>query len=256
MFVSSKIILIASGLIPHADPVIAPTDSGAGPAALRAVLERAYAGRQPPEAVRMLTTIAGGGRMSAASGWFGPAQTRYTFAWLARAHGLDGADGITREQFRGRPEWFAQLDRDRDGRITAADLDWSEQSPYQVQTALVTRLFRRMNAAGDGKLTEAEWVAFFRAASKGKDGLSADELRDLLLAAPGGGGKRGGRGGPSAELLVRGLFRNEVGAMQEGPAVDAAAPDFVLQTHDGKERLHLIDPEAGRPTVLVFGSFT
>ena len=36
---------------------------------------------------------------------------------------------------------------------------------------------------------------------------------------------------------MRGLFRNEVGSMQEGPRVGELAPDFVLETHDGKERL-------------------
>lgn len=228
-------------------------------AALRSILENAYAGTQPPEAVRMLMTIAGNGRMSGGEGWFGPAHTRYTWDWLVQLHGPDAGRGITKEQFRGPGEWFAKLDRDKDGRISADDLDWSDKNPYQVQSSLVTRVFRRMNKAGDGKLTEQEWRDFYKQVSQGKDSLSAEELRDALLAGAAGPGKRGGGGGrfgPSAEVLVRGLFRNEIGSMQEGPRVGTPAPDFLLRTHDGKGQLHLIERSAGKPTVLVFGNFT
>jgi hypothetical protein len=236
-------------------PAAPPANVPPGQAALRSLLERAYTGQKPPEAVRMLLTIAGGGRMSGGEGWFGPAQTRYTFAWLAQAHGRAGARSVGKDEFRGPPGWFTALDRDKDGRLGPADLDWSDTSPYQVQSALASRLFRRMNKAADDKLTAAEWAAFFREASKGKDALTAEELRDALLAPAGRGGRAGGRG-PSPAVLVRGLFRNEVGSMQEGPRVGERAPDFVLSTHDGKERLHLIDRSARKPTVLVFGNYT
>jgi hypothetical protein len=231
-----------------------------GQIAMQTILAQAYAGAQTPESVRMLMTIAAGGRMGNADGWFGPGRTRYTWQWLVQMHGADAAQGITRAQFRGSPEWFTRLDRDKNGTITADDLDWSDQSAYQQRATLAARLFRQMNAANDGKLTEEEWVAFFKEAAKDKGYLSADELRDAMLSTmanlPRKGGKGGKGSGPSSELLVRGLFRCEIGSMNEGPRVNQAAPDFLLRTVDGKERLHLIDPSAGKPTVLVFGNYT
>jgi thiol-disulfide isomerase/thioredoxin len=58
-------------------------------------------------------------------------------------------------------------------------------------------------------------------------------------------------------MLIRALFRNEIGSLQEGPAIDSPAPDFRLQTQDGAEQIHLADRFDGtKPTVLVFGNFT
>jgi hypothetical protein len=36
---------------------------------------------------------------------------------------------ITFKVFRAPPDFFGRLDRDRNGKLTAADFDWSEQSP-------------------------------------------------------------------------------------------------------------------------------
>jgi hypothetical protein len=237
----------------------AQTDKGPkqphpGQAALLAILSHAYADTPAPESVRLLMSIAATGTMGNTEGWFGPARTRYTWQWLLQLHGAGATKGITRAQFRGPPEWFARLDRDKNGTITADDLDWSDQSAYQQRAALAARLFRHMNTSGDGKLTEHEWLAFFKKAAKDKGQLSADELRDALLSTMDTPPRKGG--GPSTELLVRGLFRCEIGSLSEGPRVDQPAPDFLLRTYDGKERLHLIDQSAGKPTVLVFGNYT
>jgi len=40
------------------------------------------------------------------------------------------------------------------------------------------------------------------------------------------------------------------------PAVGTLAPDFTLQTLDGKQTLTRSTYQAGRPMVLIFGSFT
>src|SRR5689334_14553611 len=47
--------------------------------AVAALLEAAYEGQTPPEGVRMLLAILRGSRMEPDEGWFGPAQTRYTW---------------------------------------------------------------------------------------------------------------------------------------------------------------------------------
>src|SRR6202035_503259 len=99
------------------------------------LLEAAYEGKQQPEAVRMLLAILRGPRIGATDGWFGPAETRYTWNWLAKVHGVDSENrSNTRKMFRGTDAQFARLDRDKDGRITADDLDWSDKSAYMQQS--------------------------------------------------------------------------------------------------------------------------
>jgi hypothetical protein len=102
--------------------------------AAAALLEAAYEGRTPPESVRMLITILRGTPLAVGQGWFGPAQKRHTWEWLARRCGVDPIKGrIARKQFHGPDTFFARLDRDKDGVITSSDLDWSDRKP---QTAV------------------------------------------------------------------------------------------------------------------------
>jgi thiol-disulfide isomerase/thioredoxin len=83
---------------------------------------------------------------------------------------------------------------------------------------------------------------------------SATRLR--LRPAP----RRGRRGrapsGPSKETLVRGLFRQEIGSLQAGPALREIAPDFTLRTVGGHGEVSLSKLVGPKPVVLVFGNFT
>jgi hypothetical protein len=101
--------------------------------ATAALLESAYQGQTMPESVRMLITILRSVPLAAGEGWFGPAQKRYTWEWLASRYGVDPLNGsISRKQFRGSDAWFARLDRDKNGVITYSDLDWSEGKQEQA----------------------------------------------------------------------------------------------------------------------------
>ena len=83
-------------------PAGRPTDAGKTPAELAALangLEQAYAGKDQPEAVRMLIAIARGSQMGPGEGWFGPAQTRYTWDWLVQLHGPESAGGSSGTNF-------------------------------------------------------------------------------------------------------------------------------------------------------------
>lgn len=227
--------------------------------AMAKALENTYAGKQSPESVRMLIAIARGSQMGPGEGWFGPAQTRYDWDWLLQTHGKDAAKGIAKEQFRGKAQWFARLDRNQDGRITADDLDWSANSVFLQQAMFVNGLFRRMNQKGDGRLTQDDLLAFFKQAANGKDYLTADDLRGALLMGGSGGGGGGGFApgdAPTPEVLLRGLFRGEIGSLNEGPAVNDPAPDFTLKTQDGKQTVRLSELRGAKPIVLVFGNFT
>ena len=223
--------------------------------AAAALLESAYQGQTPPEAVRMLIAILRGSRMGPGEGWFGPAQTRYTWEWLAHQCGVEPAKGsIPRKQYPYSDAWFAQLDRDKDGAITPSDLDWSDRNPYVQMSYLANRLFRKLNASGTGRLTKDELLQFFDQTASGKDHISSDDFRDSLLSGMFGGFLPGDA--PTKSVLVRGLFASEIGSMNEGPKLNEAAPQFNLKTVDGKDAVDLAKLLGPKPVVLVFGNFT
>lgn len=223
--------------------------------AAAALLESAYQGQTPPEAVRMLAAVLRGSRMGPGDGWFGPAQSRYTWEWLAKRCGVDPTKGgITRKQFPGSDAAFARLDRNKDGKIAPEDFDWSERSPYMQMSSMVTRLYRKLNAEGNGRVSKGEWLQFFDKAAQGKDHLTPDDFRDALLGGPSPQPQPSDM--PSQAVLIRGLFAGELGSMKEGPKLNEPAPDFTLKTSDGKEVVQLSKRIGPKPVVLVFGSFT
>src|SRR5829696_1955319 len=117
-------------------------------------LDKEYPAPQP-ESVKMLVAILRGSQLNGTDGWFGPAQSRYTWKWLAERHGLEAAaKGLPLKSFKGSAAVFDRLDRDGDGSVTPFDLDWSDRNPYAMQLNMVSRLFRRLDATtSDGKLT-------------------------------------------------------------------------------------------------------
>jgi hypothetical protein len=223
--------------------------------AAAALLESAYEGERPPEGVRMLAAVLRGSRMGPGDGWFGPAENRYSWKWLAGRCGIDPAQGsIPRDRFRGSDAWFARLDRDKDGAITPEDFDWSDRSSYVQMSRLVDRVFQKLNTERNGHLSKQELLQFFDKAAQGKDSLSAEDFRDAMLS--GLFARPRPTDMPSQAVLIRGLFAGELGSLNEGPKLNEPAPDFTLKTADGKETIHLAKRIGPKPVVLVFGSFT
>lgn len=217
-------------------------------------LEKAYEGTTPPESVRMFLAIARGSRLGPGEGWFGPAAARYSWQTLAEAHKGTTSDGISADKFLGTELWFARLDRNKDGRITEDDLDWSDRNQWVQQAYLVNRMFRRIDKNGDGQVSREEINSFFDAAAGGKDHLLSEDLRDAMLAGSSASFLPGDA--PTQDQLIRGLFAGEVGSLNEGPALNARAPDFSLSTHDGTKTIRLADLIGKKPVVLTFGNFT
>ena len=208
-----------------------------------------------PEGVRMLVAILRGSMMGPGDGWFGPAESRYSWAWLAARHQLGpDAKGLPRKAFGGPPAVFDTLDRDGDGTVTPSDLDWSDRNPTVIQANAFTRVVRRADADGDGRVSREEWEAFFNQVAAGKDGFSADDLRRAMTPRGPAGFSPGDA--PSVPVLVRGLFAGEIGSLSEGPKVGAPAPDFTLRPPDGGAPVTLSKLVGPKPVVLVLGNFT
>ena len=217
-------------------------------------LQSKYRGQPIPESVRMLISIAQGGLMGGSDGWFGPAQSKFDWKSLAEMHQIPIHGSIHADSFRGSPEWFVRLDRNRDGAITAEDLDWSDGNPWVQHAYVVNRLLRRLDTKGNGTLTRAEWLAFFDSVSQVGDVASIESLREAWLTGISASFYPGDA--PTQQQLVKGLLSGELGSLQEGPSLGDQAPDFTLTTQDGKQTIHLADVIGCKPVVLMFGNFT
>jgi thiol-disulfide isomerase/thioredoxin len=215
-------------------------------------LQQSFAGQPMTEAAEMLAAIAKGSEMGMGDGWFHPAQNRYGWKWLSERHGISASGKIPRAKFQGPEIIFERLDRNKDGELAQDDFDWSDRSPSAQFAWMVNRLFRRVNMAGDGRLTREEWQRFFDQATAGKNYLTSDDLREALTSVS----RMSRADAPDPRTLVRGLFRGEIGSMHEGPKLNDPAPDFSLKTRDGKETVRLSDQFGKKPIVLVFGNFT
>jgi hypothetical protein len=253
-------VVVASFGIPRGDeppakPKPDPAADAKHEAALAAKwLQEAFKGQPTPEAAEMLIAIAKGSKMGPGDGWFHAGQSRYNWKWLAEKHGVKPNESIPKDKFLGSEALFARLDRNKDGVLKSDDFDWSDRNLYAMQSSTVGFWFRTVNKSGDGRLTREEWIKFFDEASRGKNHMTIDDMRESILAANAPKGDASDE--PTPELLVRGLFRGEIGSMNEGPKLNDPAPDFTLKSPDGKQTIRLADHLGKKPIVLVFGNVT
>ena len=218
-----------------------------------------------PEFAQMLGAIlVHGADMGPNTGWFHPSESRYNWPWLAGRFDRDKDGELTDGEWKGPARLFRGLDRDGDGAVTAADLDWSPRSPFLQGRGQARARFGRMDENGNGRVSLAEWEKAFTRVAKGKTYLIQNDLADLLYpvppsaraAKPAAGAPPPGSEGPSRWTLLKGLFAGEVGSPFEGPRVGEDAPGFLLETHDKARRISLEEFRGKRPVVLIFGSFT
>jgi hypothetical protein len=114
-------------------------------------------------------------------------------------------------------------------------------------------LFYQADRDGNGKVTREEFASVFDAFDEqGLGYLALDDLRDEFDPEQRG---RSARTGPTKDVLIKGLHRQEIGSLQPGPNLDETAPDFTLKTLGG-EGVTLSHVVGEKPVVLVFGNFT
>ena len=208
---------------------------------------------QGSEAEAMLQSILEGSRMGPDDGWFAlaKAQSRFTWDAIQAKYDSDKDDRIAREEFPGTDSDFERLDRDSDGGISAEDFDWSESATARTSGAM---LFYQADRDGNGKVTREEFASVFDSFDTEETGyLALDDLRYEFDAE--GSRRAVARKGPTKDVLIKGLYRQEIGSLQTGPDLDEPAPDFTLKTLGGRE-VTLSEVVGEQPVVLVFGNFT
>jgi alkylhydroperoxidase family enzyme len=212
-----------------------------------------------PEWLDMYTAILQGSQLGPNDGWFRRAVAQTRFAWDATRKRLDrnGDDKIARGEFSGSDADFSRLDRDHDQALTASDFNFS---PHALSSSPGSMLFYMFDRDGNGKITREELEVWFNQLDTGKqDFLSLMDLEEAfrpatMMMMAGRSGTN--RSGPSKETLIRGLFRQEIGSLQPGPALGESAPDFTLKLNDSSNELTLSKLIGQKPVVLVFGNFT
>ena len=233
-----------------------PIPEGVDPEVARALRE-SWPDR--PEWVDMLADILQGSQLGPYDGWFRTAVTRTRFTWDATRGRYDADhDGqVARREFPGPDADFARLDNDRDGALTAADFDFSAPA---LMPSVGASFFARADRDGNGKVTPEEFNALFRAFDVDDRGFLAQQDVVGAFTPPARPARPPGPApaptGPDKATLVRGLFRQEIGSLQPGPALDAPAPDFTLKTADGRSSVTLSGLIGPKPVVLIFGNFT
>lgn len=265
--IASCLILTASALAdgqPMTKNTPPPTVSPAAQPDAAENVMKALADAWPdrPEWLDMFADILNGSQLGPGDGWFRRAvsSSRFDWNWTRGKFDSDADEVILRKEFPGTDADFARLDRNADKTLTSADFDFSDHDLMPTQGMA---LFRMLDRDFNGKLTEGELAAFFERADSGKLGfLSLSDVKNVFdpkKSAPAplkAGEKPRTPPGPSKETLIRGLFSQEIGSLQPGPAVGEKARDFTLKTADGRDDVTLSKLIGPKPVVLVFGNFT
>ena len=209
-----------------------------------------------PEWVAMFVDILKGSQLGPGDGWFKKAVAQTRFDWKGTRQRLDrDNDGrVDRAEFPGSDAEFRRLDRDHDGSIGERDFDFSAHALVPSPGMMA---FYAVDRDGNGKVTREELEAFFRSADSGGAGfLALSDLQEALTPPSRPKGSSGSSQGPSRLTLIKGLFRQEIGSLQPGPALGTPAPDFTLKTVDGQREITLSKQVGPKPVVLIFGNFT
>lgn len=227
------------------------------PPSAAAVLEKAWPDH--PQWLAMLADIVvKAPQIGGNDGWFrkGVSESRYGRDAMLSRLDKDGDHAIARGEFPGSDADFARLDRDHDGKVTSPDFDFTP--PPSSSPTPAAMIFGKADRDGNGKLTRQELDRFFASLDAEKTGfVTSADLQEAFTAPPQTLRDRtGGPGSLTRGTFLRSFFRRELGAYQDGPALNEPAPDFTLKTLDGSKEVTLSKEIGPRPVVLIFGNVT
>jgi thiol-disulfide isomerase/thioredoxin len=184
--------------------------------------------------------------------WVRTGHARYGWKWLAERYDQDADGSVTPQELPVSPDVFARLDRTWDGKLSAADFEWSKEGLLTRQKETTFALFKSVDANSDGRISSEEFRAVFAKVAGDKEYLNEEELERLIYL-------------PrvlktAAEEKLR-LGRSEFSPARQRtgnqvPQPGELAPDFELASPDGQTTVRLSSLRGKRPVVLVFGSFT
>ena len=229
--------------------------------------------QERPEWGDMALAILKNDFMKPGSGWWKPSAQRFDWKWLSERLDANKDGQVEREEFPNElpkaDQLFERLDRDGDGKLTAADFDHSESAaPGPMNMAAMKdrmskQLFSRLDKDSNGRVTMQELAEFFRHGDKEElEFLTPEDLRSAIdeppLKKPASPvNDNPAAAGPSTPAAAMRMFlRGDMGWLTAGPQLGDVAPDFTLPNHDGTQQVKLSDSFGKRPVVLVFGSFT
>ena len=227
-----------------------------------------------PEWGEMAVAILKNDFMRPGSGWWKPSAKRFDWNWLSERFDANKDGNVSREEFPGdvakADQLFERLDRDNDGKLMPADLDYADPNPATMfmnigamKDRMSGQLFSRLDADANGRVTMEELAEFFRYGDKEElEFLSPEDLRFAIddpplkehASEPDPNPASAGPSTPAAAFKM--FLRGDLGWLTSGPQVGDIAPDFTLPIHDGTGNVTLSDSFGKRPVVLVFGSFT
>ncbi len=227
-----------------------------------------------PEWGEMAVAILKDDFMRPGTGWWKPSAKRYDWKWLSDRLDANKDGKVERDELPGdvakADQLFERLDRDGDGQLTPADLDFTDPNPATMfmnvpamKNMMSNQLFSRLDKDSNGRVTMQELAEFFRYGDKEElEFLTPEDLRFAMdpppskkpASEPDNNPASAGPSTPAAALKM--FLRGDMGWLTAGPQVGDVAPDFTLPKHDGTANVKLSDSFGKRPVVLVFGSFT
>ncbi len=223
------------------------------PEATAAIGELRKALPEDSEAIAMLNDILKGSTLGPDDGWFplAKATTRFDWQYAKDRYDSNADDRIEPSEFPASEADFKRLDRTNDGKLTAADLEFTQNSLMMSPGSM---LYGRTDIDANGKVSKEEFLKFFDKLAGGAEFIALDDFREEL-PIPQNRPSSLRPDSPSKSTLVVALKNQELGSLQSGPQLNDPAPDFTLTSLDNKVvQLSAVVPE--RPTVLIFGNFT
>ena len=227
-----------------------------------------------PEWGEMAVAILKNDFMRPGAGWWKPSAKRFDWNWLSERFDANKDGIVERDELPGElvkaDQLFERLDRDGDGKLSAADFDFSDPNPLTMmmnvpamKNMMSNQLFGRLDKDSNGRVTMEELAEFFRYGDKEElEFLTPEDLRFAMdpppskniASEPDNNPASIDPSTPAAALKM--FLRGDMGWLTSGPQVGDVAPDFTLPKHDSTANVTLSDSFGKRPVVLVFGSFT